>query len=517
MKSKYGMKQLYDSAYFYCFSVQNKIILYINIMNPISVLITIAAYFILLFIVSYIAGRKSDNQGFFVGNRKSSWFVVAFAMIGSSISGVTFVSVPGMVQAGGFSYLQMVLGFVVGQFIIAYVLVPLFYRMNLVSIYGYLDSRFGISSHKTGAWFFFISKMLGASVRLFLVCLTLQLLVFGPLRWPFLLNVICTVALVWLYTFRSGVKSLIWTDSLKTFCLVISVVLCIYYIASDMDLGLGSMLSSIGNSEMSQLFFWDDINDKRFFFKQFLAGIFTMIAMTGLDQDMMQRNLSCRNPGDSQKNMITSAISQFFINLLFLMLGVLLYLYATDRNIEIPEKSDELFPLIATGGYFPVVVGVLFIIGLISSAYSTAGSALTALTTSFTIDILGAEGKKEEDIRKIRKRVHVGMAVVMGIVIYVFGLLNNTSVIDAVYTLASYTYGPILGMFAFGIFVKRSVKDRLIPLVAILSPVVCYILQSNSEQWFGGYKFSYELLIFNALFTFIGMYVFSSKEKVSLP
>jgi Na+/proline symporter len=484
-------------------------------MDSISVLITVAIYFVLLFTVSHVAGRKSDNQGFFVGNRKSSWFVVAFAMIGSSISGVTFVSVPGMVRAGSFSYLQMVMGFVVGQFIIAYVLVPLFYRMNLVSIYGYLESRLGVSSHKTGAWFFFISKMLGVSVRLFLVCLTLQLLVFGPLGWPFLPNVVCTVALVWLYTFRSGVKSLIWTDSLKTFCLVVSVVLCICYIASDMDLGPGSMLSAIGDSDMSRLFFFDDVNDKRFFFKQFFAGIFTMIAMTGLDQDMMQRNLSCRNPKDSQKNVITSAIFQFFINLLFLMLGVLLYLYAADRSIEIPEKSDELFPLIATGGYFPAVVGVLFIIGLFSSAYSTAGSALTALTTSFTIDILGAEGRTEEDVRKIRKRVHAGMAVLMGIVIYVFGLLNNTSVIDAVYTLVSYTYGPILGMFAFGIFTKRRVKDRLIPFVAVLSPVICYILQSNSEQWFGGYKFSYELLILNALFTFAGMLIFSTKDKTS--
>ncbi|MDR1115302.1 MAG: sodium:solute symporter [Tannerella sp.] len=485
-------------------------------MDPIFVSVTIAVYFVLLFLVSYIAGRRSDNQGFFVGNRKSSWFMVAFAMIGSSISGVTFVSVPGMVQASGFAYLQMILGFVVGQFLIAYVLVPLFYKMNLVSIYGYLENRFGMSSHKTGAWFFFISKMLGASVRLFLVCLTLQLLVFGPLHLPFLLNVMCTVVLVWLYTFRSGVKSLIWTDSLKTFCLVVSVVLCIYYIASDLNFGLGSMLSAINSSELSQMFFFDDINDKRFFFKQFFAGIFTVIAMTGLDQDMMQRNLSCRNPKDSQKNMITSAVFQFFINMLFLMLGVLLYLYAAERHIALPEKSDELFPVIATGGYFPVVVGILFITGLISSAYSTAGSALTALTTSFTIDILGAGGKSEDDVRKIRKRVHAGMAVVMGIVIYVFGLLNNTSVIDAVYTLASYTYGPILGMFAFGIVMKRRVRDGLIPFTAIVSPIICYVLQSNSERWFDGYKFSYELLIFNALFTFIGMWFFSRREKTSL-
>lgn len=481
-------------------------------MSPLSVIITIAAYFLVLFIVSYIAGRKADNEGFFVGNRKSSWYVVAFAMIGSSISGVTFVSVPGMVGVSNFSYLQMVLGFVAGQFIIAFVLIPLFYRMNLVSIYEYLENRFGGSSYKTGAWFFFISKMLGAAVRLFLVCLTLQLLVFEPFHLPFVLNVIITVALVWLYTFRGGVKSLIWTDTLKTFCLVVSVVLCIYYIASDLRLDFAGMVTTISDSDLSRMFFFDDVNDKRYFFKQFLAGVFTMIAMTGLDQDMMQRNLSCKNFKDSQKNMITSGISQFFVILLFLMLGVLLYTFTARQGIDNPAKSDELFPMIATGGYFPGIVGVLFIIGLISAAYSAAGSALTALTTSFTVDILGVKGKTEQAIVKTRKRVHVGMAVVMGAVIFVFNLLNNTSVIDAVYILASYTYGPILGMFAFGIFTKKQVRDKYIPVVAIASPILCYILQRNSEAWFGGYQFSYELLIFNALFTFIGLCLLIKKN-----
>ena len=482
-------------------------------MSPIAILITIAAYFVILFTISYIAGRKADNEGFFVGNRKSTWYVVAFAMIGSSISGVTFVSVPGMVAASGFSYLQMVLGFVAGQIIIAFVLIPLFYRMNLVSIYEYLENRFGISSYKTGAWFFFISKMLGAAVRLFLVCLTLQLLVFEPFHLPFILNVIITVALVWLYTFREGVKSLIWTDSLKTFCLVVSVVLCIYYIASDLHLGFGSMIATISENDFSRMFFFDDVNDKRYFFKQFLAGVFTMIAMTGLDQDMMQRNLSCKNFKDSQKNMITSGISQFFVILLFLMLGVLLYIFTARQGIENPEKSDELFPMIATGDYFPAIVGVLFIIGLISAAYSAAGSALTALTTSFTVDILGAKNKAENELVKIRKRVHIGMAVTMGVVIFVFNLLNNTSVIDAVYILASYTYGPILGLFAFGIFTKKQVRDKYIPWVAIASPILCFILQKNSERWFNGYQFSYELLIFNALFTFIGLCLLIKKSK----
>ena len=481
-------------------------------MTPAAVILTVAVYIAVLFVVAYLSGRKADNAGFFTGNRRTPWYMAALAMIGAAISGVPFISVPGSVAADSFSYMQMVLGFTVGQMVVAFVLIPLFYKMKVVSLYEYLDDRFGVGSHRTGAWFFFISKMLGAAVRLFLVCLTLQLLVFEPFGLPFLLNVAITVALVWLYTFQGGVKSLIWTDSLKTFCLVVSVVLCIWYIASDLNLSFTGMVSTIADSDMSRIFFFDDVNSKQYFFKQFLAGAFTMIAMTGLDQDMMQRNLSCKNFKDSQKNMITSVISQFFVILLFLMLGVLLYIFAANQQIVV-EKSDELFPLIATGNYFPAIVGILFIIGLISSAYSAAGSALTALTTSFTVDILGTKGKSEETVVKMRKKVHIGMAVVMGITIFVFNLLNNTSVIDAVYILASYTYGPILGLFAFGIFMKQQVRDKYIPLVAIASPVLCFILQKNSEAWFGGYQFSYELLIFNALFTFIGLCLLIRKDK----
>ncbi|MDR0995573.1 MAG: sodium:solute symporter [Tannerella sp.] len=484
-------------------------------MSPLAVIVTIVAYFAVLFLVSYIAGHKADNAGFFVGNRKSKWYVVAFAMIGSSISGVTFVSVPGMVAASGFGYLQMVLGFVVGQFLIAFVLIPLFYKMNLVSIYEYLENRFGASSYKTGAWFFFISKMLGAAVRLFLVCLTLQLLVFEPLHLPFILNVVITVALVWLYTFQGGVKSLIWTDSLKTFCLIASVILCIVFIASALHLDFGQMVSTISGSKFSKMFFFDDPNGKQYFFKQFLAGIFTMIATTGLDQDMMQRNLSCKNFRDSQKNMITSGILQFFVISLFLMLGVLLYTYAAREGISV-TKSDELFPTIAVGGYFPAIVGVLFIVGLIAAAYSAAGSALTALTTSFTVDILGIKDKAEKEAVSLRKKVHIGMAVGMGLVIFIFNLVNNTSVIDAVYVLASYTYGPILGLFAFGILVKKPVRDKYVPIAAIVAPILCFILQQNSERWFGGYKFSYELLILNAFFTFIGLCLLMKKNKASI-
>lgn len=487
-------------------------------MSPLLIVSTIVAYFAILFGISYITSRKASNEGFFVGARRSAWYVVAFAMIGSAISGVTFVSVPGMVAASNFSYLQMVIGFAVGQFIIAFILIPLFYKMNLTSIYEYLENRFGISSYKTGAWFFFISKMLGASVRFFLVCIVFQLLVFEPFKLPFILNVIISMLIVWLYTFKGGVKTLIWTDSLKTLCLIVSVVLCIYYIASDMDFSFIGMLSAINGNEYSRIFFFDDFNDRRYFFKQFLAGVFTVIAMTGLDQDFMQKNLSCKNPKDSQKNLITSGVMQIFIILMFLMLGVLLYMYAVANKIQIPAKSDELFPMLATGGYFPLIVGVLFIIGLISAAYAAAGSALTSLTTSFTVDILGSSRKDTEDIiARKRKKVHVAMAVVMGVVIVVINMLNNTSVINAVYVLASYTYGPILGMFAFGIFTKLQVRDKFIPLVAIISPLLCLVIDFNSEKWLNGYTFSYELLIMNAVFTFIGMLFLIKKNKMDEP
>ena len=474
-------------------------------MSPLLVLSTIVLYFFVLFFVSYITGKKADNQGFFVGNRKSSWYVVAFAMIGSSISGVTFVSVPGMVVTSNFAYLQMILGFFVGQLIIAFILIPMFYRMNVVSIYEYLEERFGLYSHRTGAWFFFISKMLGAAVRLYLVCVVFQLLIFEPWGLPFWMNVTSSILLVWLYTYKGGVKTLIWTDSLKTFCLILSVVLCIYFIKDDLNLTVSGMFTSIIDNDMSRIFFFDDVNSRSYFFKQFLAGIFTMIAMTGLDQDMMQRNLSCKNFKDAQKNIITSAAMLILVVTLFLMLGVLLYLYAAAHGIAIPEKTDELFPLIANESGLPAIVGILFVLGLVAAAYSAAGSALTSLTTSYTVDVLQATKKKTElQVTHLRKNVHVGMSIVMGFTVYLFYLFNNTSVIDAVYVLASYTYGPILGLFVFGLACKKSVYDRFIPLVAVLSPVLCYVLQTHSEEWFNGYKFSYELLIFNAAFTVLG-------------
>jgi SSS family transporter len=481
-------------------------------MTPLFILLTIAVYFAVLFGISHLSGRKTDNAGFFSGNRKSPWYIVAFATIGAAISGVTFVSVPGMVAASGFSYLQMVLGFAVGQLIIAFVLIPLYYKMNLTSIYEYLENRFGVSSYKTGAWFFFISKMLGASVRLFIVCVVLQLLVFAPLRLPFAVNILFTVGIVWLYTYRGGVKSLIWTDSLKTFCLILSVGLTIYYIGKNLGLNIGSTWALISDSEMSKTFFFNDINDKRYFWKQFLAGVFTMIATTGLDQDMMQKTLSCKNFRDARKNMITGGILQIFINLLFLALGVLLYLYATRQQTALPAKGDDVFPFLAM--QFSPIVGILFIVGLISAAYAAAGSALTALTTSFTVDILESpKTKTEKQVAAIRKKVHLVMAATMAIVIFLINLLNNDSVIHTVYTLASYTYGPLLGMFAFGMFTKKVVADRWAPLVAILSPILCFILDIHSQAWFGGYQFSHERLILNAFFTFAGLYFLTRRRK----
>ena len=478
------------------------------------VLITIACYFALLFIISWITGRKADNAGFFTGNRKSSVFMATFAMIGAAISGVTFISVPGSVATNCYSYMQMTLGFFVGSIIIALVLIPMFYRMNLLSIYGYLEERFGLRTYRTGAWFFFVSKMLGASVRFFVVCVVLQNLVFDALGIPFAMNVVLTVALIWLYSFQGGVKSLIWTDSLKTFCLISSIVCCIFVIASNLHYGFGEMTAAIADHPTSRIFFFDDPNDARYFWKQFAAGVFMIIAMTGLDQDLMQRTLSCKNFRDSQKNMILSSFIQIFLIGLFLLLGTLLYLYQ-EANMPGSEVSgDALFSAVVWSEGFPTFVGIVFIIGLIAASYSAAGSALTALTTSFTVDILKANKRQDEaKLTKTRKGVHVAMSALMVLVIIAFYYLNNDSAINAVYSLASYTYGPILGMFFFGLACRKPVRDKWVPIAAIASPIICYILQSNSEKWFGGYQISFELLIINGAITALLLSVLQLRIK----
>lgn len=471
-------------------------------MSPTIILVTIFCYFLLLLSISYVAGRKADNAGFFSGNRQSNWLLVAMSTIGAPISAVTFVSVPGMVEASGMSYMQMVLGFTVGQMVIAFVLIPLYYRMNLTSIYEYLNQRFGVASYKTGAWFFFLSKSTGAAVRLFVVCSVLQLLVFGPMGLPFLLNVLLVMLIVYLFTFRGGVRSVVWTDLLKTTCLLLSVILCIFFIT---QAGVG--FEGMWQSHRAQLIF-TDMNDGRNFWKQFLAGIFVLIATTGLDQDMMQRTLSCKNYRDSQKNIIVGSLVQMVVIFGFLVLGYLLYAYADTFGISLEGmKGDDVFPYLATRGSFPIIVGILFVVGFIASGYSAAGSALTALTTSFTIDILGKTTDKssEDDVKKTRTWVHIAMAVLMAAMIYVVYLLNDDSVIQTVYKVASYTYGPLLGLFFFGIFTKRPVRDKWVPVVCVLSPILTLVLDMNSQAWFNGYTFSHERLIFNALFTVIGL------------
>ena len=482
-------------------------------MTPAAVLATVLGYIAVLFAVAWISGRRADNAGFFTGNRRTPWYMAAFAMIGAAISGVTFISEPGSVAVDSFSYMQMVAGFTVGQFVVAFVLIPLFYRLRVVSLYEYLDDRFGVASHRTGAWFFFISKILGAALRVYVVCAVLQLLVFDRYGLPFWFNALITMAFVWLYTQQGGVKSLIWTDSLKTFCLVASLVLSIVFIMRGLDFSFSDTVREVSSSPMSRIFFFDDPASDRYFWKMFAAGIVLLVCMTGLDQDLMQRNMSCATPRDSQKNIVLTAVSQIVVIFLFLVLGVLLYLYMEHRGLAMPEKTDQVFSLVAVGGGLPLVVGVLFVIGLISSTYSAAGSALTALTTSFTVDILeGTKRYGEARLTRIRRGVHVAMALGMALVILAFGYLADDSVINLVYKVASYTYGPILGMFVFGMFTRLRVRDRWMPLVAVAAPVLSGFLQWWAlEAW--DYRIGFELLIYNALFTVIGMLLLVKRHE----
>ena len=482
-------------------------------MTPWIVLATIVGYFILLFIISWAASRKSDTATALSGGRQAPWFIVAIAMLGAPISGVTFISVPGYVVGSSYSYMQMVLGFAVGYFVIAYVLLPLFYKRNLVSIYGYLEQRFGGSTHKSGAWFFFISKMLGAAVRFLVVCVTLQMLVFGPLHIPFVFNVIVTIALIFLYTLQGGVKTVIWTDTLKSFCLILSVVLCIVFIARALGYGAGDMVKAIAADDTSRIFFFDNPKEGTYFWKQFIAGIFMVIATTGLDQDLMQRTLASKNVAESKKGLIVSGITQIFVVGLFLVLGTLLVMYTRHAGIEMPEKNDALFGLVAQDSSMPIIMLILFVLGLIAAGYSAAGSALTALTTSFTVDILESDKKQDEpQLARTRRLVHIGMAVVMGLIILVFYALNNDSAIKMVYTLASYTYGPILGLFAFGMMCKKPVRDRLVPIVCIAAPILSWVIQWWLKSRYD-YTLGFELLLLNAALTMIGLALLIKHSK----
>lgn len=464
-------------------------------------------------VISWFASRGSNNSTFFNGNRQAPWGLVAFAMIGAAISGVTFISVPGMVAAKGYSYLQMVLGFIVGYFAIAFVLVPIFYRRNLISIYGYLEDRFGKSTYHTGAWFFFVSKMLGAAVRFYVVCVVLQSMVFGPLGIPFAITVVVSILLIWIYTVQGGVKTLIWTDTLKSFCLVASVGLCIYFIAGNLGLNFGEAFSAVTSHSSFKMFYFDDPLAGTYFWKQFLAGIFMAIALNGLDQDMMQRNLACRDSRQSQKNMIVSGITQFFVIALFLILGTMLLIYMDSKGMAHPAKPDDTFAAVVDSPGMPIIVGILFIVGLVSAAYSAAGSALTSLTTSFTVDIMGANRRMDDRRLAITRRlVHLGMSVAMGLVIIAFYYLSNQDAISAVYTLASYTYGPILGLFVFGLDCKRPVRDCLVPAVCILAPVLSWVTQWALKEYCN-YTTSFELLLMNAGFTILGLLLLLKPRK----
>ena len=436
-----------------------------------------------------------------------AWPIVAMAMMTAPISGLTFISVPGMVVTKGYGYLQMCMGFVVGYFLIGWFLVPLFYKHNIISIYSFLENRFGISTYKTGAWLFLISEILGIGVRFMVVCTVLQLLVFAPLNLPFVLNVGITMILIWFYTAKGGVKSVIWSDLIKSIILIGSVIICFIFISKELNLTISNLPAEISAHSSSRIFHFDDITDSSYFWKQFITGIFLVIAMTGLDQDLMQRILACKDYKGSRKNLAVSGIMQFFVIALFLVLGTLLTMYMVKYNIPMPNKTDDIFATVAFHQALPEIVGILFVLGLVSSSYSSVGSALTSLTTSFTVDILeGTKKYNEEVLKRKRKLVHAVMAILMGIVIIGSYHLNNQDAISALFTLASYTYGPILGLFAFGIFSHRKVETKFIPFICISSPFISWIF-SYCIKTYMGYNTGYEIFLFNALFTFIGLYL----------
>ncbi|MEE9461554.1 MAG: sodium:solute symporter [Bacteroidales bacterium] len=476
-------------------------------MTPFLVLTVILLYFALILVISHVTGRHADNASFFIGNRRSPWYVVAFGMIGASLSGVTFISLPGWVGDSQFSYMQIVLGYLLGYFIVIQVLLPLYYRLNLTSIYTYLEGRFGWRSYKTGASFFLISRIMGASFRLFLVANVLHISVFSSWNIPFWATVVITILLIWLYTFRGGIKTIIWTDTLQTLFMLLAVVVTVVLIARELDLNFAGLAREVAQSDYSRIFFFSDWKAGNHFIKQVLSGVFIVVVMTGLDQDMMQKNLSCRNLKDAKKNMYWMSIALVPVNLLFLSLGALLFIFAARYSIPLPEQSDDLFPLIATRGYLSPMVSIFFIIGLVAAAYSSADSALTSLTTSFTVDIMNGSSLPEKQLQRLRKMVHIGISVVLLGVILAFKLINNQNVISAIFTAAGYTYGPLLGFYSFGLFTKLRVRDRWVPVIAIASPLISYIISSHSESWFNGYQFGFELLIMNGLLTFLGMLI----------
>lgn len=479
-------------------------------MSPIFVILTIASYLGILLLLSYVAGRGADNATFFIGNRRTKWPIATLAMIGAAMSGVTYISLPASVANDGFSYMQMVVGFTIGQLVVAFVLVPLFYRLKVVSLYEYLNDRFGSITHRTGAGCFLVSKLVGSALKLYIVCSVLQILVYDELNVCFNLNVVLTMLIVYLFTFKGGVRSLIITDVLQSLCLVVSIAIVILFICKELGLSVKQTLEVIEVSPYSQMWNFDDASSSRYFWKMVAGGALSLIAMTGLDQDMMQRNLSCRTKRDSQINIVLTAVCQIAVILLFLALGVLLYKYIDVKQLPMPAKSDDVFPMVAVQGGLPLVVGIMFVTGLISSTYSAAGSALTSLTTSFTLDILGG-AQSEKQLARLRRCVHLFMAVVMTAVIILFARFGSDSVINLVFKVAGYTYGPILGLFTFGLLSKRIPRERYVPIVVVLSPVFSYVLQWAMAQYLG-YHIGFELLGYNALFCIFGLLLISHKS-----
>ncbi|GAB3641068.1 sodium:solute symporter [Spirosoma arcticum] len=476
-------------------------------MNTTVALVILIAYFGMLITVSFYTARGADTTTFFTANRQSPWWLVAFGMIGTSLSGVTFISVPGAVGKIGFSYFQVVLGYIIGYIVIGTVLMPLYYRLNLISIYGYLEKRFGFWSYKTGAGFFLLARTVGSAVRLYVAAGVLQIALFNGLGVPFEVSVLITIALIWVYTFKGGVKTIILTDSLQTIFLITAVVLTIVLISQELGLSFGQLVQTVQDDPNSQIFFWDK-NDPKNFYKQFISGAFIAIVMTGLDQDLMQKNLTCKNIGEAQKNMFWFTTTLVVVNFLFLSLGVLLYVFAQREGIAIPARTDDLYPLLALN-HLGLVVAITFLLGITAATYASADSALTALTTSFCVDFMNVERRPEVERSRIKHIVHIGFSLLFYVVILIFRQVNSKEVITAVFDIAGYTYGPLLGLYAFGMFNKRPVMDRAVPFICLASPVLTYIVNENSAAWFGGYQFGFERLLLNGLFTYAGLWAVS--------
>ena len=484
-------------------------------MNPYISLIILIVYFAMLITVSVYTSRGADTNTFFTANRQSPWYLVAFGMIGTSLSGVTFISVPGAVANIQFSYFQVVIGYIFGYLIIGTVLLPLYYRLNLISIYSYLEQRFGFWSYKTGSAFFLLSRTIGSAVRLYIAAQVLQLALFKPLGVPFEVAVAITILLIWIYTFKGGVKTIIVTDTLQTFFLITAVILTIVLVSQELNLhGLSDVWNTVQGSEYSKIFYWD-FNDSKNFFKQFFAGMFIAIVMTGMDQDLMQKNLTCKNIGEAQKNMFWFTAVLVVVNFLFLSLGALLYVYASAKGIPVTARTDEFYPMLALN-HLGLAVGITFLLGITAATYASSDSALTALTTAFCIDFMEIEKKPEAKRSTIKFWVHIGFSILFYIVILIFNRMNNKEVITAIFDLAGYTYGPLLGLFTFGLYLKRPVLDRYVPIVCIIAPILTYYINNNSEVWFNGYKFGFERLIINGLITFIGLWMLTDKKAKRL-